>query len=373
MVACGRRWGKTATGLLTISEYALSGQYAWWISPTLRMADDMWRGLKDALDGSISAKHEDGRRLDLVGGGAIRVRSGRDPNALRGSGLDFVVLDEAAFMQPDVWHAAIRPALADRRGEALFLSTPNGRNWFWSLYMRGQNAAHADWASWRFPTASNPLIDPAEVEAARELLPERLFRQEYLAEFMADTGAVFRRVEEAATVAPESGPQPGARYVFGVDWARDRDFTCIAVLDTVTRRLVALDRFNEIGWSLQRGRLIALFERWGPDAIWAEANSIGGPNIEALQAEGLPVMAFTMTASSKGLLIEALALALERDELAILADPVLTGELAAYALERLPSGRYRYSAPAGQHDDTVIALALAWHGMQQQGTGISFV
>ena len=370
---CGRRFGKTETGKILTIERALAGRVCWWISPTYRMADDVWRGLKAALDGAIAAKSEQMRRLDLPGGGVIVVRSGHDPDALRGAGLDLAVLDEAAYLHPDVWRAAIRPALADRHGEALFLSTPNGRNWFWSLYMHGQKTDQPQWQSWRFPTRANPLIDPAEIEAARDTMPERVFRQEYAAEFLADTGSVFRRVEQAATSAAEDGPQVGARYVFGVDWARDRDFTVIAVLDVGARRLVALDRFNGIGWGLQRGRLAALADRWGPEAIWAEANSIGGPNIEALQAEGLPVIAFTMTGSSKGPLIEALALALERGELAILPEPVLIGELQAYGLERLPSGRFRYGAPPGEHDDTVIALALAWHGATSGGTRISFV
>lgn len=373
VVACGRRFGKTETGKILLIERALAGCVGWWISPTYRMADDVWRELKWALDGAIVQKNEEMRRLDVAGGGVIRVRSGRDPDGLRGAGLDLAVLDEAAYLHPDVWRAAIRPALADRRGEALFLSTPRGRNWFWGVWMNGQSAAHPDWMSWRFPTAANPLIDPAEIEAARASLPERVFREEYLAEFQDDGGLVFRRVEACATVDVGEQPRAGARYVFGVDWAREDDFTCIAVLDADRRRLVALDRFNEIGWSLQRGRLAALADRWQPEAIWAEANSIGGPNIEALQAEGLPVIPFTTTATSKGPLIEALALALERDELAILRDPALLGELGAYRLERLPSGRFRYGAPPGGHDDCVIALALAWHGAQQGGVGIRFV
>jgi phage terminase large subunit-like protein len=373
VVACGRRFGKTETGKILLIERALAGRIGWWISPTYRMADDVWRSLKASLAGVATDKSESMRRLDLPGGGVIRVRSGHDPDALRGAGLDLAVLDEAAYLHPDVWRAAIRPALADRRGEALFLSTPRGRNWFWGLWMHGQTAAHDQWKSWRFSTTANPLIDPAEVEAARAQLPERIFREEYLAEFLDDAAGVFRRVEEAATARAEDGPQPGERYVFGVDWARDADFTCIAVLAVGTRRLVALDRFNEIGWSLQRGRLAALAARWLPEAIWAEANSIGGPNIEALQNEGLPVIPFTTTATSKGPLIEALALALERGELAIFPDPALVGELQAYRLERLPSGRFRYSAPPGEHDDCVIALALAWHGASQAGSGISFI
>ncbi len=373
VVACGRRFGKTETGKILLVERALAGAVGWWISPTYRMADEVWRDLKAALDGAIARKNEEMRRLDVIGGGVIRVRSGRNPDGLRGSGLDLAVLDEAAYLHPDVWRAAIRPALSDRRGEALFLSTPRGRNWFWGVWMTGQSASHPDWMSWRFPTSANPLIDPAEIEAARASLPERVFREEYLAEFQDDGGLVFRRVEACATVPPGGSPEPGARYVFGVDWAREDDFTCIAVLDAGARRLVALDRFNEIGWALQRGRLAALAERWRPEAIWAEANSIGGPNIEALQAEGLPVIPFTTTATSKGPLIEALALALERGELAILPDPALLSELGAYRLERLPSGRFRYGAPPGGHDDCVIALALAWHGAQQGGVGIRFV
>ena len=98
--------------------------------------------------------------------------------------------------------------------------------------------------------------------------------------------------------------------------------------------------------------------------IYAESNSIGGPNIEALQREGLPVRPFETTASSKPPLIESLVLAFDRSEITILDDPIMTGELMAYERTITPSGRSQYSAPQGLHDDTVIALALAWHGCQ---------
>ena len=373
VVACGRRFGKTETGRILMVERALAGRVCWWIAPTYRMADDVWRSFKATLAGVWQAKDEDMRRIDLPGGGVIAVRSGHNPDALRGAGLDLAVLDEAAYLHPAVWSAAVRPALADRRGEALFLSTPRGRNWFWGLWMMGQRADQPHWKSWRFPTAANPLIDPVEIEDARALLPERVFREEYLAEFLDDGGRVFRHVEEAATVEPGGSPQPDEHYIFGVDWGRDADFTCIAVLAAGSRRLVALERFNAVGWAVQRGRLAALAAVWQPAAIWAEANSMGGPNIEALQAEGLPVLPFVTTAASKGPLVEALVLALERGELALLRDATLIEELNAYSLERLPGGRYRYSAPPGLHDDTVIALALAWHGVLHSSADVSFV
>ena len=375
VVACGRRWGKTEAGKIAALRTAHDGGIVWWIMPSYAMAADVWRSLKRSLNGEWHEKREQERTIILESGGLLRVRSGDDPDSLRGSGLDLAVLDEAAFLHESVWTGAIRPALSDRRGRALFLSTPKGvGNWFWKVYGYGLDPSRAEWQAWTFPTSTNPHIPPDEIEAARDDLPERVFRQEYLAEFIEDSGGVFRNITPRAIVAPQTAPKPDHRIVFGLDWARVSDFTCIAIMDATTRQLVALDRFNGIGWALQRGRIAALAQVWKPSAIWAESNSIGGPNIEALQAEGLPIYPFTMTAASKDDLINSLALALERDRepLTIIPDPVLLHELQAYAVERMPSGRFRYGAPSGGHDDTVIATALALYGAQYGGISIRF-
>lgn len=373
VAACGRRFGKTLMAGGEAVKCAAPGRVGWWVAPTYDVTRVGWRGvgyLARQIPG-VEFKLAD-RMVIFPSGGMIQFKTASTAAGLRGEGLDFLIIDEAAFVPEDAWQADLRPALSDRLGWALFISTPFGRNWFWRAWMRGQDPTVTDWQSWQFPTASNPYIVPQEIEDARDLLPERTFKQEYLATFEEDAGTVFRRVAERATVSPGGVPQAGHSYLFGVDWGRDNDFTVIVVIDRATRHAVAMERFNEIGWSLQRGRLAALAERWKPDSIWAEANSIGGPNIEALQAEGLPVVAFTTTAESKGPLIESLALAFERGEIAILNDPVLVSELQAYQMERLPSGRFRYNAPQGMHDDTVIALALAWHGLGA-GLSISFV
>jgi phage terminase large subunit-like protein len=369
VVACGRRFGKTEAGKIILIQAALAGKIARWFLPSHKMARETWTDIKRTLTDVTADKSEVDRRLELITGGIIQVHSAHDPDASRGPSADVVVLDEAAFMHPDVWQAVIRPMLSDRQGKALFLSSPNGRNWFWSLWMRGVKPEFNDWFSMRFETVANPLIPQSEVEDAQRSLPQRIFEQEYLAEFLADGGAVFRNVEACATLDCEQVPRSTSQYIFGVDWARESDFTCIAVMDKTRCEVVHVERFNQIGWSLQRGRLAALAVKWQPDVIWAEANSIGGPNIEALQAEGLPVVSFTTTAASKPPLIEGLALALERDEIALVRDPVLIGELQAYSMQRLPSGRFSYSAPPGEHDDTVIATALAWHGVTNQSGG----
>lgn len=335
----------------------------WWVAPTFEVTRRGWRGVTDIAHRIPGVEIMRGvREVLFPGGGLIAFKSADTGTGLLGEGLDMLILDEAALVPEEVWLRDLRPALSDRQGRALFISTPRGHNWFWRAWLRGQDPEQRDWQSWRFPTSANPYVAAEEIESARGLLPARTFQQEYEADFLADGGAVFRNLTACTTSERAAAPQERHSYVFGVDWARTSDYTAIAVLERKSRRLVALERFTQIGWSLQRGRLAALAALWKPQAIWAEANSIGGPNIEALQAEGLPVMPFETTASSKGPLIESLALAFERAEIGIYDDPVLVGELEAYTIERLPSGRFRYSAPSGMHDDTVIALALAWHG-----------
>jgi len=117
---------------------------------------------------------------------------------------------------------------------------------------------------------------------------------------------------------------------------------------------------------VQCERLKALCEQWQPVQIIAEQNSIGQVVIEQLTREGLRIQPFTTSNASKGQAIEALALAFERGDIRILNDPVLVSELVAYQAERLPSGLMRYGAPSGQHDDTVMALAMAWSAVSGQ-------
>lgn len=365
VVDCGRRWGKTKYGVRKACETMLTGGRVGWFAPTYKVLDDAWGEIKDRLGDVTTRKDETDHILEVMTGGIFEAWSlDKTEDAGRSRHYHRVVIDEAAMVPnlAGVWQKAIRPTLADYRGDAFFFSTPRGRNFFWEIWQRGQDPARADWVSWQFPTASNPYIHPGEIEAARQELPERLFKQEWLAEFLDDPGGVYRGVRACAT---EQRREPYAgRFVMGVDWGQANDFTVLVVMDSETRKVVDLDRFNQIGWSMQRGRLKALADRWNVTAIIAESNSMGGPNVEALQDEGLPVTAFETTGVSKPPLIESLALAFERQEIAILDDPVLVGELEAYERDVSPvTGRSRYSAPEGMHDDCVMALALAWWGI----------
>ena len=142
VLAAGRRWGKSSLGVILALRTGLEGGRAWWVAPTYPIAQLGWRVLKQ-LSRKIPGVEirEDDRIVRLPGGGEIQVKSADNPDSLRGAGLDGVVLDEAAYVKEEAWTESLRPALADRQGWALFISTPNGLNWFHRLYERARQLA----------------------------------------------------------------------------------------------------------------------------------------------------------------------------------------------------------------------------------------
>jgi len=370
VLAAGRRWGKTRLVVNECLDVAAKGGRAWWVAPSYKMSEVGWRPIRRIGSKLGADVRLVDRMITLPNGGSVTVRSADNPDSLRGEGLDFVGLDEVGVMKEAAWTEALRPALSDRLGRAMFIGTPKGRTWFWRNWQRGQ-MGEEDWASWQFPTVTNPYIQPSEVEKARKDLPERLYLQEYEAEFIDDAGSVFRGVMRQATATEQTKRIEGHSYIFGVDWGKHQDYTVISVLDATANEIVHLDRFSQIDYTLQLGRLDNMYIRFEPDTIIAERNAMGEPLVELLQRRGYPVQPFTTTNASKAEMVEALALAIERQEIRIIPDPILIGELQAYEAERLPSGMLRYNAPQGMHDDTVIATGLAWHGVAHQPWVIS--
>ena len=366
VLSAGRRWGKTRLGVNECLDAAAQGGRAWWVSPSYKTSEVGWRPLRQIARKIPNAEIRlVDRMVTLPNGGFVAVRSADNPDSLRGEGLDFVVMDECAFMQKEAWTEAIRPALSDRQGKALFISTPKGRNWFWENYMRGVNGEEG-WQSWTFPTSSNPYIEPAEIEAAKRDLPEMIFRQEYLAEFIDDSGGVFRRVQEAAVLEPKEYEQ-GRQYVAGVDVAASVDFTVVTVLDAETKEMVYLDRFNRVDYPVLIDRLEAVYKRYHLTSMVVESNSIGRPVIDELVSRGLNIVPFTTTSATKQAIIQNLQAAFENGQILVLNDQILVGELLSFESKRNASGGFSYSAPDGMHDDCVLSLAIAWHGATSAG------
>jgi phage terminase large subunit-like protein len=366
VLACGRRFGKTTMIVDLLAETSISGYPACYFAPTYKMMSEVWREMSTTLRPIASRVSAQERRIELITGGVVDMWSLDTPNAARGRKYKRVAVDEAGMVKDlqTAWEQVIRPTLADYEGDAWFPGTPKGRNFFHTMFRWGQDETRPDWRSWQLPTIANPHIKPSEIEAMRREMPERSFAQEIEATFLEDGGAVFRKVRTQATATPQASRHHAHTYVFGVDWARSNDYTVISVIDATMNELCFMDRFTQIDYEVQLMRLKSLAHAFEPSVIWAESNSMGGPLVERLQSEGLPVVQFNTTNSTKNVAITALALAFERGDLRILNDEVLINELEGYEQEVLPiSGAVRYGAPEGQHDDCVMSLAIAWQGI----------
>lgn len=360
---------------------ALNHQRIIWGAPVFDQVRIGWLELRHAAVG-YATFNQSLMTADFPGGGSIAFRSLDEPDNARGHTADGVVIDEAGDVKETAWYEVLRPMLIDTGGWAWGIGSPRGHNWFWREFMAAGD--RDDVASWQAPTLGvkltdsglvrephpleNPDISFSEIQQLWETMPERSFQQEVLSEFIDTGGGVFRGVQRAAIHKPAAA-EPGHVYVMGVDWGKYNDFTVFSVLDATAKRQVALERTNKIDYQFQVDRLVTLFRAYRPSAIVAEANSIGDPIIEQLKRRNLPVHGFNTNNASKKEAIEGLSLALERDVLGLLDDPIQKSELLAYDSERLPSGLLRYGAPEGMHDDTVIALALAWYAIAHQAPG----
>ena len=250
VVCCGRRWGKTIFGIVMCLRAALKGGRVWWVAPTYKQAMEGWAYLLEQalqIEGAKILKGE--LEVHFPRGGRVQIRTeGGDPNNLRGAGLDGVVLDEAAIIKPDSWELVLRPALADKQGWAIFISTPQHFNWFYDLYERGEKGEN-DWASWTYPTWTNPDVKDEEIEAARRDMSDEDFEQEFGASFTAVGGAIFRLLSANRPIYLR--PMPTGlefrRTGVGMDWGTTPGHQASVVCDSLTstgavwRRSVWLD------------------------------------------------------------------------------------------------------------------------------------
>jgi len=320
-------------------------------------------------------RNETRRTVQLLGAGRIRAKTAWDADGLRGDYADLLIMDEYAYMEPDAWALVGAPMLIDNDGDALFLTSPNRKNHAFIAYMRGLQDETGRWRSWTAPSTANPHLSAAALAELTTDMTDDAYRQEILAEFLDAEGSVFRNVRACLHDGHETPDgHVGHAIVIGVDWGQSIDRTAMSVVCAPCRMEVELAYSAQQEYAMQRARLAGLVGKWGAREVLAESNAMGKPIIEQLQRDGLPVRSFATTAQSKPPLIESLALALERGEVRWLADPVATAELEAY--ERKVSGstgRSSYSAPAGVHDDTVIARALALRAVGPASTGRMFV
>lgn len=377
VVVCGRRFGKTRFTAYEVIMHALTTPegMSWLVAPTYPLSKIMWRVVWKFIPKAYVADKKDGELyITLTNGHTIWCKSADKPENLVGEGLTLVTFDEFGIMKERVWTESIRPALMDKRGRAIFIGTPKGKNHFYRLFKRGtsNNQKDKDWISFQFTSFENPILTAEELAEVTEDMPELIYRQEILAEFIEGGGEVFLTYK--AQMIDWYPPEDADDFiVFGLDLAKKEDFTVLIGFDARSNRPVVFERFNKIMWEAQIDVLKGIFDKYRNHIVYIDSTGVGDPIYERLRLMGVNVKGIVITGGQratpasvpKRILIDRLAIMLESRELWLPMLKVVDDEFGEFEYTITDSGNIQYGAPDGGHDDVVMACALAAHGLER--------
>ncbi len=349
--------GKTVGCIVWLFEQAAvhgsPGRNYWWVAPTFPVAKIAFRRMKRAIPRALYKANDTELTITLANGAVIWFKGADHPDSLYGEDVYAAVIDEASRMKDEAWHA-VRSTLTATRGPIRIIGNVKGRkNWFYRLARKAQAGA-SDMAYFKltaYDAVEGGVLAAEEVEDAKSVLPEQVFRELYLAEPSDDGGNPFGQDAIRACIAPQSTDAPQA---WGWDLAKSQDYT--------------------VGIGLDQAGGTSAFHRWqkpwedtirdirhltGSVGALVDSTGVGDPVLEALQKGCQNFEGFKFTQPSKQQLMEGLAVAIQQRQITYPEGPIVN-ELESFEYEYTRTG-VRYSAPEGLHDDCVMALALAVH------------
>lgn len=385
VLVCGRRFGKDHLAAIKIISHSFSYEsprgaklYAW-INPVYNpQGKESFRVFLEFARSANLVKHvinTPPMEVHLINGDMVKFFSADQPDNLRGGQYDGIVVNEAGFIHDlgELWAGPLAAMLLDRDGFAWVMGTPNGKNAFHTFYLRGLTEYTTGgrknlWKSFRFPTYANPFLKREAIDRFKEDMPEDLFKQEYLAEFLDNGGVVFKGLNamRMRSQGLELKPQ-GEGCRIGADLGRYKDWTVLTALSP-DNTLIGFDRFKDLTWDLVEQRIKNFMLRYRGRLV-IDVSSQGEGLAERLQSQGIPTEMVKFTNRLKLQHVNNLQMLIEQGVLKVPppiygADPscdvgILWRELEAYGYEITIAGNFRYQAPSGGTDDAVTSLMLA--------------
>lgn len=319
---------------------------------------------------------------------AVEFWAGKYPEDLEGEGVKGYCLDEASKLQEQVYDSA-KTTLTYTQGPILAFSTPRGKNWFFEKCMKAKD--EMEWALAKgihpqkifitAPTSDNPGVDPALIARNKLNLPDRLFRQYFLAEFVSDS-EIFSGMDDCMEgelielegavqfwVHPEAGISD---VVIGVDWAKKSDFTVFMAIqyNNGKPKIVGITRFQGLPYTeavKELYKFTRLFKEVG--IIYHDKTGVGEAVDDLLAVTDLPTEGIIFTNDSKCAMVNSLILTIEKGDIELCNWNVLREEMGSYEVQVSGIGKMRYGHPRGMHDDSVSALMLAHAALNEFGGG----
>lgn len=398
VIVASRGWGKsifTTCDLVLPSMLHTPGYQVQWIAPTYKICkapiDDVWFGT-DELTGKrfIPQKDPDTgfefwdwkkgeMEMHLFNSSKMFMRSAENPNSIVAKGYNLIIIDEAALIDKETFNLHILPTARRMGCKIVLISTPRGRNWFYELYLAGQDMSKVEYLSFKQPWWKRPNY-PAVLQRLMKDMPSHIREQEFNAEFISDGSGTFKNLEKVFkgdVIQFESSQQhwqsidksrfDKENFIVAADLAKSTDYTVIIGMSAEKRDVVYYRRMNKEDYKIVLEEIKRVSELLnGADVIY-DGTGVGS-GLGDFMSRDLNVYPFVFTNQSKNELIHKLIVACEYGEIVLpnIATMKEEFELFTYTLTR--TGKLSYNAPDGKHDDTVIAVALAnWYADQSYG------
>jgi len=375
IMCCGRRWGKSMACAYEVAYQALQpNQRIWIVAPNYYLTNIVFDQViqfmyKLVPSEGIKLRTKPFPEMRLNNGTIIEGRSADAKEGLLGRSTNLVIIDEAARIDENIWSQYIKPTTHEHKGRVIYISTPVGINWFYDKFLELKKSK----AAYSFSSLDNPFFPSpnmpeeerkAEWEKIRCSVPETKFKQEYEAEFLTEGGLVFRGIHDVIDDTLGE-PEPGVAYLMGVDIARHEDFTALCVMDRAKKKVVYLDRFREMDFHFQRERILTLAKKYNNAKIIIDSTGMGDSVASELKRHAFVEEYPLYSQKAKQQLIDKLIIFISEKVIKIPQNEALINELLRYEVKMSQRDNlYKYSAPKGEHDDLVIALALAVWGLQ---------
>lgn len=381
VLMCGRRWGKSLSAAMeAVCAMLIPQQRGWVVAPTYELAEKIFREvfwifnkneyLKQLVVKS-SMSHQ-GMTIELSNGSKLDGKSADNEVSLLGEGLNFLIVDEASMVKADTWLRALRPTLTDKKGWALFISTPRGKNWFYELYMLGQQE-NSEYESWSFPTSSNPYVDAAEIDAAQQNYGgsnNLMFRQEYMAEPIESADAYFNwnvitSCIDESIVMLDKKYNEGHEYYLGLDLARmGQDASVFTIVEKDAHdgllRVVYCEETHHALLNEAIGRAKDLQRRFGFRRIFIDQTGLGAGVVDMLREEcGYLIEPITFTIQTKEDMFSNLKMLMETGRLKYPKINKLIAQMQDLRFEYKSTGHMSIKHSDNGFDDYPDSLALA--------------
>ena len=372
IVCSGRQSGKSTLAKYQTINWAIknANNLIWYVTPSESQSKVVFRDIVSILLplNVIKTKNQSKGNIviELINGARIEFKSAASEDTLRGSSVNFMILDEAAFIKQTTIEEIILPTMAAAGKKILVISTPKGKNFFYVLWLRGQTD-NEDYESYRFTSFDNPRCNKQLIESFRLSLPEGIFSQEFLAEWV-DSNSVFNNVSELSHLNPISGPIKGDSYYVGVDIALLNDFYVLTIINQ-RGEMVYVDRTRGLEAPVLIERIQSAYKLFKPKTLVIEANNQGLPIIQHIKKTIPNVKGFNTTSETKGDIINQLISAFSSKEIKVLNNEDLKTELNAFIFKYSVSGKIKFEAANGFHDDMVMSLAIAYDSYLKNKTG----